>query len=385
MTGPLKWKNGDALPERSSVDYVLSIDAFDNGGKTYWSSMATLKSSLGLGSAAYTNSSAYATSGHNHDSTYAKLGAHNNLTASGNEFTFASSGFSGGIYLNYRTAGGTNGNITEYILGNGKGGVLGTIIHSGNLSSYAIDLTSTQSISGAKTFSNIRVNSIPEDTNMPYFLGINAFSEGGIVKWVGYADAKVGYASSAGNSDTCDGLHVHSGRNDNANKIVRTDGSGYMQCGWINTTSGGFNGPNSGINKVYCSEDNYIRYLSKSDFISAMGLFTTSGGTVSGGLTVKNYGVSVTYHPLNSSWAHIYNDSGVNFIFNASVYCMGGFYDYNTGNSWIHTGNYSSYCLPLSGGTISAGGYLRFADGSYQLSVSSGNRLSVGSNGQSVA
>jgi hypothetical protein len=116
-----------------------------------------------------------------------------------------------------------------------------------------------------------------------------------------------------------------------------------------------------------------------------MGLFTTSGGTVSGGLTVKNYGVSVTYHPLNSSWAHIYNDSGVNFIFNASVYCMGGFYDYNTGNSWIHTGNYSSYCLPLSGGTISAGGYLRFADGSYQLSVSSGNRLSVGSNGQSVA
>ena len=74
------------------------------------------------------NYSSYcATSGHNHDSTYAKLAAHNNLTASGNEFTFASNAFSGGIYINYRTAGGSNGNITQYILCNGKGGTLATI------------------------------------------------------------------------------------------------------------------------------------------------------------------------------------------------------------------------------------------------------------------
>lgn len=59
--------------------------------------------------------------------TYAKIAAHNNLTASGNEFTFASSGFSGAIWLNYRTAGGTNGNITQYNFGNGKGGSLASI------------------------------------------------------------------------------------------------------------------------------------------------------------------------------------------------------------------------------------------------------------------
>ena len=37
-----------------------------------------------------------------------------------------------------------------------------------------------------------------------------------------------GYADSAGNADTVDGLHVHGGRNNEANKIVRTDGSGYI-------------------------------------------------------------------------------------------------------------------------------------------------------------
>lgn len=41
-----------------------------------------------------------------------------------------------------------------------------------------------------------------------------------------------------GDADTTDGLHVHSGRNNEANKIVRTDGNGYLQCGYINSNSG---------------------------------------------------------------------------------------------------------------------------------------------------
>lgn len=47
------------------------------------------------------------------------------------------------------------------------------------------------------------------------------------------------YADSAGNADTVDSLHIHSGRNNEANKIVRTDGSGYLQVGWINNSSCG--------------------------------------------------------------------------------------------------------------------------------------------------
>ena len=71
-----------------------------------------------------------------HASAFAHIGAHNNLTAAGNEFTFASSGFSGNIWINYRTAGGLNGNITSYQLGNGKGDSLGYILTSSNWSSY---------------------------------------------------------------------------------------------------------------------------------------------------------------------------------------------------------------------------------------------------------
>ena len=58
-----------------------------------------------------------------HAVAFAHIGAHNNLTVN-NEFTFVSNGFSGDIWFNYRTAGGTNGNITDYIFGNGKGGQL---------------------------------------------------------------------------------------------------------------------------------------------------------------------------------------------------------------------------------------------------------------------
>ena len=65
--------------------------------------------------------SGYASSSHSH-SGYASIAAHNNLTASGNEFTFASSAFSGVMYVNYRTASGSlDGSISEYRFQNGAG------------------------------------------------------------------------------------------------------------------------------------------------------------------------------------------------------------------------------------------------------------------------
>jgi len=47
-----------------------------------------------------------------------------------------------------------------------------------------------------------------------------------------------GYATSAGNSTTVAGLNVHANRNNEANKIVRTDASGYLQTGYINSSNG---------------------------------------------------------------------------------------------------------------------------------------------------
>lgn len=59
MTGPLKWSDNNALPERTSASYFLAIDAFASGGTTCWigvnnvkSSLALTKSDVGLGNVA---------------------------------------------------------------------------------------------------------------------------------------------------------------------------------------------------------------------------------------------------------------------------------------------------------------------------------------------
>lgn len=57
---------------------------------------------------------------------------------------------------------------------------------------------------------------------------------------------------------------VHTGRNNEANKIVRTDSNGQLQVGWINTTSGNLGTAN--ITRIYCSNDDYIRYKTPENF-----------------------------------------------------------------------------------------------------------------------
>lgn len=72
--------------------------------------------------------------------------------------------------------------------------------------------------------------------------------------------------STVANSDKCDGLHVHGGRNNEANKIVRTDGSGYLQVGYINSSNGN-EGNNSSPARVWGTNgsDNYMRtYLTSA-------------------------------------------------------------------------------------------------------------------------
>lgn len=81
---------------------------------------------------------------------------------------------------------------------------------------------------------------------------------GGTTKSV--ANISVNYASSAGNADTVDGLHVHSGRNYEANKIVRTDKYGYIECGYIDCSLGN-EGNNTSPARVWGTngQDSYLR------------------------------------------------------------------------------------------------------------------------------
>ena len=103
-----------------------------------------------------------------------------------------------------------------------------------------------------------------------------AASSNGQAYLVHRASMSVNYASSAGNADTTDGLHVHGGRNNEANKIVRTDGSGYIQCGYINSSSGN-EGNNSSPARVWGTNgsDNYMRtYLTSALSVK----YSTSAG-----------------------------------------------------------------------------------------------------------
>ena len=68
--------------------------------------------------------------------------------------------------------------------------------------------------------------------------------------------------------------------------MVRTDGSGYIQAGWINTTSGdrGTTAPT----RIYASNDEYIRYYTPANFATVMNtwLVRTSGNqTIAGSKT----------------------------------------------------------------------------------------------------
>jgi len=83
-------------------------------------------------------------------------------------------------------------------------------------------------------------------------------------------------SGSALDADLLDGYHVETGgRNENADRVVKTDSNGYLLTGWINTTSG----DNSSAipNRMYCSDDGYLRYVDLASFRSLMNVTAKTG------------------------------------------------------------------------------------------------------------
>lgn len=191
------------------------------------------------------------------------------------------------------------------------------------------------------------------------------------------ADLTIPYAT---NSDTCDGLHVHAGRNNEANKIVRTDANGYIQCGWINTTSGGFNAGTS-VNKVYCSNDDYIRYLSSADFFPTL---ENSNNQLSVTVAGQNRKLTIDYAVAASklttvsktAWGQTYWTSGGvptsisgnmtnvgNISFDQSGRNIGSLIYFDTANSRIGIGTSSpSYKLHVVGTIYTTASVAQFSD-----------------------
>ena len=114
----------------------------------------------------------------------------------------------------------------------------------------------------------------------------------------------------AADSNLLDGLDLHTGRNNEANKVVRTDGNGYIQAGWINTTSGD-NGTTA-IARIYASQDGYIRYYTPANFRALVtdGVYQRAG----------DYAETVhTHTPSQVGLGNVSNAAQVTTSYNSSL------------------------------------------------------------------
>jgi hypothetical protein len=199
-----------------------------------------------------------------------------------------------------------------------------------------------------------------------------------------FSGALSGNATTATNATTAGGLAVHTDRNNEANKIVRTDGNGYIQAGWINTTSGD-NGTTA-IDRVYASGDGYLRYYTPANFRQVLDVPTRTGGSASG-----TWGISIT----GRAFPKRANGTNINFNIENSIV--------NTGNPTAILGttnnidieaystsglsvNYAASAgtatdstkLPLAGGTLTGGLQGTTATFTGNISVSTGNATGGG-------
>ena len=123
---------------------------------------------------------------------------------------------------------------------------------------HDMTLTLNGDVSGAATFTNMGNATltvvIADDSHNHTIANVDGLQTA--------LNGKLSTTGKAADSNLLDGLDLHTGRNNQVNKVVRTDGNGYIQAGWINTTSGAA----GTINKIYCSQDDYVRYLSPQNF-----------------------------------------------------------------------------------------------------------------------
>lgn len=177
-----------------------------------------------------------------------------------------------------------------------------------------------------------------DDTNLYFRQGINSTWNSVItlITSNNIASQSVSYANSAGNASTLGSLSLGPTANTTANSIVRTDSNGYIQCGYLNSASGG--GEKNASSPPYVwgtnGSDTYLRTYATNNLsvayaanAGAIGGYTTAnimfkaGGTFSG--TVY-FGTSSYYiHTsglamLGDTYCSYLNCSG-NMIVNNSI------------------------------------------------------------------
>lgn len=117
---------------------------------------------------------------------------------------------------------------------------------------------------------------------------------------------------------------IHNGRNNEANKLVRTDASGYIQAGWINTLSGDLGA--TAINRIYCSNDTFIRYKTPANFFSGL---ANNGDNLSITIASQNRNLILQYARI----AGQLRSKGILAPQTGRTQNLGDVYSYNISNS----------------------------------------------------
>ena len=116
-------------------------------------------------------------------------------------------------------------------------------------------------------------------------------------------------------ADLLDGLQLHTGTNNEVNKVVRTDANGYCNFGWINSISGNHA---STITRITASNDAYLRYVTPAQFRVQVidGYYLPlAGGTVTGNTNFTG-GLQIEGSQIwngSDTWCRIPGQTGVYF------------------------------------------------------------------------
>ena len=108
-------------------------------------------------------------------------------------------------------------------------------------------------------------------------------------------------SGKAADSNLLDGLDLAGTRANVANKVVRTDGSGYANFGWINTTSGN---TTDAITDWYVNtNDGYIRKATKSHVLSQLGIAAGATNVTNNNQLTNGAGYITSYTDTNTTYS----------------------------------------------------------------------------------
>jgi len=290
----------------------------------------------------------------------------------------------------------------------------------GNINDNAIDLVSVRSSTWPFEFTT---HSVGNDNSSGFWVGSNGYPdmrlrrENSTVRAL-ISSWETSYVSNgfningntawhAGNdgsgsgldADLLDSYQLNTGRANVANRVVATDSNGYIQAGWINTTSGA---TSSTLTRIYCSQDGYIRYQTPANFgvsisphinyntIANKPTIPTNNNQLTNG---AGYTTNLGFSRYNASTTYAFGNlqrftSNTNLATASGTQSSLEVFSSGSGNDafmTFHVGSDYAIYLGLDGGTnkLSVGGWSMGAN-SYEI-YHSGNKPSLATLGYTGA